>query len=312
MSINNEIININSAMVENYFGYDLDYVDLVNESLKLKAQSILPAKSSMVPYPGSFQTVMPVMIHELGISGFKFVTRYANRSPILESTISMYDTHTGKKLAEIDGDYITNIRTGAVAAHSIELLEVKGYSNIGIMGLGAQARATMKVLLPKISNRSTTLKLLKYKDQHILFHEYLKTIPGFNADLTNIQYVDSYIDVVSDSDVIISAISYTDTDVCSEEYFKKGALLVPIHTRGFMGCDTTFDQIFGDDYDHVKGFKYFDQFKSFTEVADIVTGKSVGRKSDQERIIVYNIGIALHDLFFSYQCYNFYKSQALK
>lgn len=307
MSINEEVIHINNEQIESYFTNEIDYIDLIDESLKLKAKAVLPAKVSMVPFPGTFQTIMPIMVHELGISGFKFVTRYSNRTPILDSTISMYDSNNGTKLAELDGDYITNIRTGAVAAHSIEILAVKDYSLIGFIGLGTQAKATIKVLLPRISNRKVTIKLLKYKDQHITFTNYIKSLPTFNPEFTTFEYADNYIDTVTNSDVIVSSITYTQEDLCSEEHFKAGCLLVPIHTRGFMGCDTAFDKIFGDDYHHIKGFSHFNEFPSFAEVADIVTGKNPGRVSDSERIIAYNIGIALHDLIFSNKVYNFYK-----
>lgn len=300
MKCKDQALYLTNKDVDAYFEGDVDCIEMVNESLKLKNNAFLPAKMSMIPFPGSFQTIMPVMIHDLGVSGFKFVTRYADRQPILESSISIYDSNNGNKLAELDGESITNIRTGAVAAHSIELLAIKNYSIIGIMGLGTQARATMKILLPRLTGRIVTIKLLKYKDQHLKFKEFLETLPSYNKEKIKIEYQENIVDTVQGSDVVISAISYTDADICEPEYFKKGCLLVPIHTRGFMGCDIAFDRVFGDDYDHIKGFKYFKQFKNFTETADVITEQKPGRTSNDERIIAYNIGIALHDLYFSY------------
>jgi ornithine cyclodeaminase len=74
---------------------------------------------------------------------------------------------------------------------------------------------------------------------------------------------------------------------------------VPIHTRGFQNCDTTFDKVFADDTGHVQGFKYFNQFKHFAEISDVLKGENIGRSSDDERILSYNIGLGLHDVYFA-------------
>lgn len=76
-------------------------------------------------------------------------------------------------------------------------------------------------------------------------------------------------------------------------------MLIPIHTLGFQNCDIVFDKVFADDTCHVKGFKYFNEFKSFAEVSDVVNVKVIGRETDDERIIVYNIGVSIHDLYFA-------------
>ena len=74
--------------------------------------------------------------------------------------------------------------------------------------------------------------------------------------------------------------------------------MVPIHTRGFQNCDLFFDKVFADDYGHVKHFQYFDRFRSFGEVSGVVTNKITGRDNNTQRILVYNIGIAIHDIYF--------------
>ena len=81
-------------------------------------------------------------------------------------------------------------------------------------------------------------------------------------------------------------------------------LLVPVHTRGFQNCDLFFDKIYGDDTGHVRGFKYFDRFKEFHEIGEVLSGRCPGRTSDKERIISYNIGIGLHDVLFASKIYD--------
>ena len=65
--------------------------------------------------------------------------------------------------------------------------------------------------------------------------------------------------------------------------------------EGVQNCDTTFDRVFGDDTDHVKGFKFFPQYNDCNEIGEVLAGRDPGRRSDEQRIIDYNYGLALHD-----------------
>ncbi len=278
----------------------------VNELLINKSNIILPPKISMkFDLDGVFCNVMPCIIPEkfspLGYSvgGVKIVTRYPNRSPALESRLILFNADTGEDLALLNADWITAMRTGAAAAHSIKLLARKDFSNIAIMGLGNTARAVLLVLAELFNDRDMQIKLLRYKSQENLF------ITRF-AEYKNLQFecVSSYQDLIRNSDVIISAVTYADEDFCTNnEFFAPGVLVVPVHTRGFTNCDLFFDKIFADDYGHVKHFKNFAKFKYFAEVSDILTGKSLGRENNQERILAYNIGIAAHDINFAAHLY---------
>lgn len=75
-------------------------------------------------------------------------------------------------------------------------------------------------------------------------------------------------------------------------------------TRGFQNCDLAFDKIFCDDIGHISNFKYFKQYKSVAVMTDVFTGENLGRTSDDERILAYNIGISVQDIYFTWQIYN--------
>ena len=110
--------------------------------------------------------------------------------------------------------------------------------------------------------------------------------------------------MITGADVVVSCVTVAHGQFASDTCFKSGVLVVPVHTRGFQNCDLFFDQIFADDVAHVEGFKYFNQFKQFDEFARILLKQNPGRTSDQERILAYNIGIALHDIYFASQVYD--------
>ena len=205
---------------------------------------------------------------------------------------------TGEFLALMDGTWITAMRTGAVAAHSVLLFAKNDFSVIGMMGLGNTARATLLVLAEKIKYREITVKLLKYKGQEEGFAERF-------SDNKNIRfvYVDTVEEMVRGSDVVISGATYLPQDVCTDECFDEGVLVVPIHTLGFTNCDLFFDKVFADDLGHVCHFKNFNKFKRFAEVSDAVNGVKPGRENDTERILAYNIGVSIYDIYFAASIY---------
>ena len=271
----------------------------VSSAIEEKKKALLPAKISLKPeIEGVFYNTMPVILPSINYGGVKLVTRYPKRNPSLDSEILLYDLKTGENVALIDGNWITTMRTGAVAAHSIKLLANPEFSVIGFIGLGNTARATLKVLLSIFPEKYFKIKLKKYKNQHELFQQVFAKYPN-----VTFLYYDTMEEVIKGSEVVVSAATVFEEDVCSDDCFDEGVLLVPIHTRGFTNCDLFFDKVFADDTNHVKGFKNFNQFKSFAEISDVVLKNVCGREDKKERILVYNIGIALHDMYFAGKIY---------
>jgi len=261
-----------------------------------KKAAILPPKISMKAFDGMFCNVMPSIVGDSG--GVKMVTRYPHRIPSLDSFLVLFDVNTGENLALMDANWITAMRTGAVAAHSIIHLAKSNCSQIGIVGLGNTARAALLVLASVLREKKMQIKLLRYKDQA---EDFIQRFQAFeNLSFT---VVDTAEDLVKGSDVVISAATYMPDDLCSDECYEEGVLVVPIHTLGFTNCDLFFDKVFADDYGHVKHFRYFDKFRAFAEVCDVVNGQAAGRENDQERILAYNIGLSIHDINYAARIY---------
>ena len=273
------------------------YFRWVSEMIQKKEEAILPAKLSLKPADGVFYNIMPSLLPKEQFAGVKVVTRYPARLPALDSEILLYDMHSGLPCALLDGTYITAVRTGAVAAHSVKLLANPDFQTVGFIGLGNTARAAMEMLLMLYPNKQLTVKLLKYKNQHELF------AARFPSSQIQYVYCDTPQAVVENSDVILSAVTVFEEDICNTECFKAGCLVVPIHTRGFTNCDLVFDKVYADDTAHVHGFKNFGKFRFFAEVADVVNGKAPGRERETERILAYNIGLSIHDIYLAEKIY---------
>ncbi len=272
-------------------------VEWVDETLRAKHYSVLPPKISMKQENHIFYNIMPCIIPSLGLAGVKAVNRYPQRDPSLRSHLMLYDYLSGELKAIMDADWITTWRTAAVAVHSINLFAVKDYSTIAFLGMGVIGQAILEMFV-KTLNKNVSIRILNYKDRA------QSIIDKYNS-YKNIEWekYEDYNDMIKDCDVIVSAVTYTEDDFTEASLYKKGCLLVPVHTRGFKQCDLCFDKIYGDDKGHIEGFEFFNKFNSFNEVSDVLEGKCPGRENSDERIIAYNIGIALHDIVFANKIY---------
>jgi ornithine cyclodeaminase/alanine dehydrogenase-like protein (mu-crystallin family) len=124
-----------------------DFIDMVRHCFIHKPECQLPPKISLHPQGDDFINTMPCLL-PVDENRFcvKVVSRVKGRVPALKSDSMLYDVKTGELLAVIDSDYITAMRTGAVAALAVDTLKSKDASTIALMGLGNTGRATMLCL----------------------------------------------------------------------------------------------------------------------------------------------------------------------
>ena len=277
-------------------------VEWVKEAFLMKDDIQMPAKMSVHPQGEDFITSMPCLLPESQgqkYFGIKMVSRIDGQVPTLQSNIFLYDAKSGHLLAVVDGDWITAMRTGAVAALATKTLQRKGNSVYSIMGLGNIGRAVGLCLAADNRDRQITFRLLRYKDQAERFVERLK-----DFDNVNLEIVDDKRIFAAEADVLISAVTVaTELLFPDDGLFRKGVTVIPVHVRGFQNCDLFFDKVFSDDTGQVSGFKYFNQFRQYDEFHHVLQGKNPGRTNDEERILSYNYGIALHDIFFASRIY---------
>lgn len=295
-------------------------VEWIKESFALKQYAELPAKISVHPEDGEFFTSMPCLLPPTSYMfdvervnnfsrryfGVKEVHRLLSSVPSLGSDMMLYDAKTGELLALIDTDWITTMRTGAVAAVSARVLRKSNVQTYGIVGLGNTARATMLCILEQEPERHFSVELVRYKDQAELFIERFK-----NYGNVSFEIVDSVEQMAGEVDVFISCITNAQgLLVPDESSFKPGSTVLPVHMRGLENCDTTFDRVFGDDTGHVQGFRFFHQWKDYNEIGEVLSGRDPGRKSDEQRIIDYNYGLALHDVVYAAKIYELLKDES--
>ena len=274
----------------------------VKEGFLMKDEAQMPAKLSVHPQGEDFMTSMPCLLPKQNgrkYFGLKLVSRIEGQTPTLKSDITLYDAETGQLLAVMDGDWITAMRTGAVATLAARMFQRTGVDTYSMMGLGNIARAVALCLIADNSDRHINIRLLRYKDQAEQFIERFKSYDNVTFDI-----IDNPTAFITEADVLISCVTVaTELLFPDDSLYKKGITVIPVHVRGFQNCDLFFDKVFGDDTGQIEKFKYFSRFRQYDEIHHVLQGKNPGRTNDDERILSYNYGIALHDIVFASKIY---------
>lgn len=279
----------------------------VDYALRNKEQFKMPPKPKMNQENGNYYNVMPAMYEKENIASVKMIGRHSIKEgeeerSVMMSDMMLYEADTGILKALMDAEYITTLRTGVVAAHSALLFAKKDFSVIGLIGLGNIMTICFKTFISKLrsdgDNRQLTVKLYKHNNQELRFMEKFKDYDNIMFELC-----DEYQQIMINSDIIISAVTRATENFANDECYKEGVTIVPICTMGFQNCDLFFDKVFTDEIEQIRGFKYFNSFHSIANVTDVLNGRVLGRENNMERILVYDYGIGIHDLYFGKKFY---------
>ena len=277
-------------------------IEWVKQGFLMKDEVQMPAKLSVHPQGEDFMTSMPCLLPKHDgkkYFGIKLVSRIEGQTPTLKSDITLYDAETGQLLAVMDGDWITAMRTGAVAVLAARTFQRQNVDTYSMIGLGNIARAVALCLIADNSERHITIRLMRYKNQAELFIERFKTYNNVTFEI-----IDNPTVFLSEADVVISCVTVaTELLFPNNSLYKRGVTVIPVHVRGFQNCDLFFDKVFGDDTGQIQTWKYFNQFHEYDEIHHVLQGKNPGRTNDDERILSYNYGLALHDIVFASKIY---------
>ena len=271
-------------------------VEWAEESFKSKQYSDVPPKISVHPFSDCFYTSMICYHRDLERVCVKVISRIPGNNPTLNSKILLFNAKNSELLALMDSNTITTMRTGAVAALAAKLFTIQSEDvSFGIVGLGNVGLQTLKCLL-SIYDKTPQIWLMEYKD-HV--EKVKNEFPSVQFYSTSNKYK-----LIRNTNTLFSCVTIMHEQFLSPSVYPPGYTLIPVHVRGFQECDIVFDKIFGDDTGNLQNFKYFNNFKYFAEISDVLLRKRDGRVCNSERIISYNYGIALHDLWFSSKIYD--------
>jgi ornithine cyclodeaminase/alanine dehydrogenase-like protein (mu-crystallin family) len=280
------------------------------------AFSSLSAKESIVPLRLHLNTtdktgttlVMPSYDPTLKKIAVKIINTFPNnrikKIAPAHAIVTLYNGETGEPLAIIDGESLTQIRTGAASGLATEFLARKDSSSVAIFGPGNQGRTQLEAVcsVRKIS-------------QTYIFGKYAHESEKFAAEMSEklnlkIEVCDD-INFLKSVDIICTATPST-SPLFSDNLIKDGIHInsvgsykpqmieIPNETVGRAKVIVdNIEACLREAGDIIQAIdkKYFSPNKIHGELGEIVLNKIPARESNSEITFFKSVGNAVQDLF---------------
>jgi ornithine cyclodeaminase/alanine dehydrogenase len=262
-----------------------------------------PPKPGVHTIEGAFIHAMPGFLPRKQAAGMKWVSGYSDNFqyglPSIMGLIVLNDIQTGQPVAVMDGGYITALRTAAVSGVSARYLAAEDSSRLGIVGTGVQGRYNM-LSLTEVLPRLEEIKI--FDSNQAVLTEFIAAAKEHPS--LNIITCSSAREVIEGADVIVTATGHLEERVYLEKWVKDGALVLPVHTRGWeQEMLNQAEKLVVDDWEQFNtalggtdGY-YSPLPELYAELGEVVVRKKPGRENSSERIINLNFGMAIHDVY---------------
>lgn len=239
--------------------------------------------------------VMAAVDLELGVAGLKSYVGFAEGARYV---VVLFAADRPEALALIEADRLGQRRTGAASAVAARHLARAGASTLGLIGTGWQAEsqlACMRVVLPQLER---VVAYSRNAERLAAFCERFDCEPGeYNRD-------------AAEQDVVITATSSKDP-VLRGEWLKPGALVCAmganriesreldnavLERAAFVCCDSKEQSRLeaGDLVEPVE--RGVLDWLEVHELADVVSGETVGRGKEDDIVLFKSLGIAAEDV----------------
>jgi ornithine cyclodeaminase/alanine dehydrogenase len=268
----------------------------------------MPTRLSLsIPEKQGWLGVMPAYLAHAGALATKIVTVYqentmTHRIPNVLASVILNDVETGRVQAIMEGSQITAIRTGAVSGVATKYLARTDASRVGIFGAGVQARKQLQAVCEVRRIRSALVyDTIKESTEHFI-------ADSAKADMT-ISAAHSPEEVVQESDIIVTATT-SKTPVFSGRHIKPGTHINAIgaFTPDAREVDNetistskivvdSIDAALAEAGDIIIPLKagIIQRQNVWAELGEIVSGKKVGRTSNEETTLFKSVGLGIQD-----------------
>lgn len=264
---------------------------------------------------------MPGYVPEVGALGLKIVSTYPENVAIGLDTISsmmvMKNDKTGEVSCIMDGTYLTQLRTGAIAGAATDLLSRKDSSIFALIGTGGQARTQIEAIL-NVRNIKEIRVFGRNKEKA---NNFVKDIRAeFQGKFNfNIKVAKTADEAVKDAD-IITTVTTSPTPVFDGRFVKKGAHINGIgsYIPEMQEIDPYIlqnaDKIYVETKDGVLNecgnflipmeAKEFSKSDITGELGEAIMGKIPLRENDNEITFFNSVGSAVLDLVTAKRIYD--------
>ena len=276
-----------------------------------------PPKPGIHPQPDAFIHGMPGYLPRQKAAGLKWVSSFSSNAglgiPPVMGLFILNDVQTGQPLAVMDCRWITAMRTGAVSAVAARYLAAKNAAIVGIIGAGIQGRYNLLALAAAMP----TLERVRVFDINPRMCDGFVTALAGELQL-KFEIGQSPREVIEGADIIVTATGRLDQPIFKEKWISPGALVLPVHHRGWENPTLhKVDKFITDDWQQLKlAHETVGGFdgplpQRHAELGKIIIGQRPGRENEKERIIDFNYGLAIEDVAMANEIYMRAKAKGL-
>ena len=284
-----------------------EIVDILEEAFRAKAAGkvMMPPKIFFHRHGPRFYSSMVSASPELGYAGCKWQSGDPDNPnvglPYIQGLYILTEDATGRMQAVMDSEWITGQRTAAASALVIRHLAKDADRTLGILGCGLQGRKHLEAVhaaRPQF-------------DACVCYDLFPERQERFVAEMTGSFGFDSVVgmsgpeEVARNCDVLVTGgpIQRERRPVIRPEWIGAGMLVVTIDYDSYVTDEMirAMDLVLTDDRAQIEDARRNEgKFPGVTRldstVAELVTHGKGARTSDEQRILVFNLGIALEDL----------------
>lgn len=226
--------------------------------------------------------------------------------PLIQGSLLLSEDKTGQPVALMDAKWITGERTAAASALIAREQSRPKSTTLGIIGCGLQARKHLLALTQVVPSLK---QCLVYDIVENRMHEFISEMaPKFEIELIA---TSGPRDVTAAADIIVSGapIVANPKPVIRPEWVKAGALGISIDYDASWRPETvkTFDIVLTDDKAQFQDEKNKGHFTGVdhidADICELLTQGQGRRENNQQKILAYNLGIALEDLVVAAEAY---------
>lgn len=228
--------------------------------------------------------------------------------PSINAQVLLMDTKTGMFQALLDGNYITQLRTGAATGVAIKYLARKE-ARIGVLiGTGGQAATQLEAMIVAANLEEIRVSDLDYNRAKQFVEKMINEL----GTSTNIYAVETSDEAIDNADIIVT-VTPSNTPVFDGNKVKAGALVSGVGSyqpqmqeiptslvkRAHKIYFDSEEAVLSEAGDLLIPLANGDLSKeSFIgDIGNLIKGELIGRENNEEIIFFKTVGIAAQDLF---------------
>lgn len=301
-----------------------DAIKAVKDALELysKGDSHIPLRINIdIPKEKGESLYMPGYVEGADALGVKIVSMYPeNPEKGLEaiySTMVLKDSKTGEICSIMDGNYLTQLRTGAVSGAATDLLSREDSSIFALIGTGGQAKSQLEAIL-NVRNIKEVKVYGRNREKAEKFVNKMKEELGKQFDF-NIVATDNSKEAIENAD-IITCVTTAKIPVFDGKYVKKGTHIngVGSYTPQMQELDPyvlthagkvyvdTRDGVLNESGDFIIPIKEgkFSEEDVTGELGELILGKTKSRENDEEITLFKTVGSGVLDVVTAKRIYD--------